>query len=96
MNRQQLNDVGRYGLILVLLVATVAGCDGASDTEITAANPYAPGEVEIIIDSMGVPHIYGGTDADVLWLWLPTGQRSDVPVGDVSATSAGAFGGDSG
>ena len=67
MNRQGLNDVGRYGLILVLLVATVAGCDGASDAEITAANPYAPGEVEIIIDSMGVPHIYGGTDADVFY-----------------------------
>ena len=57
------------GIALIVLGSLVMGCgqDEPAAAGDVVAPLLAPGEVEIIVDSMGVPHIYGGTDADVFF-----------------------------
>ena len=67
-----------YGLLflsaITLTMCVTLGCEGPPDAASNAHDGHPddaallkPGEIEIIIDSMGVPHVYGGTDADVFF-----------------------------
>ncbi|MDP6944092.1 MAG: penicillin acylase family protein, partial [Myxococcota bacterium] len=60
--------------LLVVLYGACAASDvadeqaGEPEVSVEATAPLlAPGEIEILVDPMGIPHIYGGTDEDVFF-----------------------------
>ena len=55
-------------MMCIAVLSLLWGCDGEQDEDKDRHQPLlAAGEVEIIVDSMGIPHIYGGTDRDAFF-----------------------------
>lgn len=58
----------KYAPTLALLCLALCACDSGQQAPLT--EPTFPGltaDVEVVIDDRGIPHIYGATDADVLY-----------------------------